>query len=133
MVRTLFRLFIVLVVAAAVAAGLSAFSTTSLAQALVPARGSPPPMGHVEDGEGFAAPKGADGADGERSGAPMDHVHVHDHDHDHDHGEDGFSLLRALPGMGEHLAIIGLVVAAVVLLRSGMRLLKPRRRSPCSA
>lgn len=126
MVRTLFRLFIVLVIAAGVAAGLSAFSTTSLAQSLVPARGGPPPMEHAEDGEGagFTAPEGATG---ERHGPPRGH------DHHHEHGEEGFSLLRALPGMGEHLAIIGLVVAAVVLLRSGLRLLKPRRSAQCSA
>jgi F0F1-type ATP synthase membrane subunit c/vacuolar-type H+-ATPase subunit K len=125
MVRTLFRLFVVLVIAAAVAAGLSAFSTTSLAQSLVPERGGRPPMEHVEEGEGtgFTAPEGAAA---ERHGPPRG-------DHDHERGEEGFSLLRALPGMGEHLAIIGLVVAAVVLLRSGLRTLKPRRSSQCSA
>ena len=124
MIRTLFRLVIVLLVGASVAVGLYAFSTTSLAQSLVPERGERPPMEYVDEDKdecewGTGATVKWHGTEGYRPGP--------------DHTEEGLSLLRALPGMGEHLVVIGLVTAAIVLIRRGMRMLKPRRGLQCGA
>lgn len=110
--RILFRLLVVLLAVAVVAAGLYAFSATSLAQSLVPERGGDPPIEQVDEGMGATV---------RRHGPPEQH----------EQEERGFSLVHALPGIGEHLMIIGLMIIAVVLMRKGIGMLRIRWSSQC--
>jgi len=145
MIRTVMRIFIIILVAGMVAGGLSFLSQTSLARSLVPEReghGPPPGLDVDEDGDFSQEGQGygflTDGEGSRRRFGDHPHPLPGERDGGEDGGEeragraggeDGFALARALPGLARNAGIIALVVLGVFALRKGFGLLTMRRRS----
>lgn len=126
MIQIARRLLLILLAAAVIAGGLYAFSTTSMAQALAPARGEgrAPASDMAADADrGFAA----DGEQRDFTGDGEDRGFAADGDRHRAHFErgrdategqrEGFSFTRTLTDVVMHIGVIALVIAFIFGIR----------------
>jgi hypothetical protein len=126
---TTIRIMIILLCAGLIAGVLYAFSTTPAAQSLV-----------VEgDHHGPPASVSSAGQDEQdwhpEHTRPRTHTDIQQHTEQGEHAahEQSGSLLNALPGIGLHMALIGLLTAFIILLDKGINVWRTRQQRLASS